>query len=91
MKRTGCLAAIMVLTLWSTGAWAQGTESFVGVVKAVTGNDYRCLHSGPKDPRVSQRVDGEDQGGSGRREAGSHGSGRDSRRGSGTNQISGEE
>ena len=38
MKRTGCIAAIIVLTLWSTGAWAQGTESFVGVVKAVTGS-----------------------------------------------------
>jgi hypothetical protein len=38
MKRTGCLAAIMALTLWSTGAWAQGTESFVGVVKSVSGS-----------------------------------------------------
>lgn len=38
MKRTGCVAAIVALTFLSTGAWAQGTESFVGLVKAVSGS-----------------------------------------------------
>ena len=41
MKRRGCVAALLVLALSGSGAWAQGTarvESFVGVVKAVSGS-----------------------------------------------------
>src|SRR4249920_402229 len=46
MKRTGCMAAIVVLAL-SASAWAQGTakvESFVGLVKAVSSSSVTVEH-----------------------------------------------
>jgi hypothetical protein len=38
MKRSVLVVMVAVLALSGVRAWAQGTESFVGIVKAVSGN-----------------------------------------------------
>ena len=44
MKRSVVVLVAAVLALSGVRAWAQGTESFMGIVKAVSGNSVTVEH-----------------------------------------------